>query len=154
MFFLHISWGWLPERPFVFSLIRHGSADSELKHDGGMISEGLWRCSESYDSSASQGPTALSMEGESTGVDKVDLDRRLWPHSLLYFFKAMLLSASFYTQAWNHTAHICQRSNAHKRHARSLSPFIYCSGAARQGHGIYYGGKFLVLVSWINMDQI
>ena len=78
-----------------------------------------------YDLSACQGPTALNMEGESRGVDKVDLDRRLWPHSLLYFFffKAMLLSASFYTQAWNHAAHICQHPNAHKRHAHSLSPF-------------------------------
>lgn len=48
-------------------------------------------------------------------------DKTIWlvANSRMYFFKAMLLSASFYTQAWNHTAHVCQRMNAHKRHACS-----------------------------------
>lgn len=32
--------------------------------------------------------------------------------------------------------------------------FIYGFGTTQQEHGVYYGGKTLVLVSWINMEQI
>ena len=109
-----------------------------------------------YDLSACQGPTALNMEGESRGVDKVDLDRRLWPHSLLYFF---FLKQCYFQLHFTHRHEITPLTYASTRMPTKdmltvWVPFIYCSGTARQGHGIYYGGKFLVLVSWINMDQI